>query len=238
MDFSKISRVVDQLIVNKHNIFHIYSREIMGLINNSQSTIKNVQRRCESSEILIKQGLSPSEALFAMEWTDLKIKWAGNDYICLSSERQFAYLTNMLDDLTNLIDVFIIENNDLVVSSHFASSGLYNLISINMQSEDIDREYYTWELKDCEWKLLSQLDFTTSVQVQSLGDLSFKSCIVAGIELNDEYRVFKSNECWWETVNRVGNDCYYEPHEDHDEDDHDSSYTSSEDEEWIWTDEE
>jgi hypothetical protein len=234
MDFDKICRVVDSL-TEKDNILQVYSREIMtilGRIHLSKSRLAS-QCRCTTSDGLVAEGFSPSEAFFLMGWQDLIKRWSFTYGGC-STEQQFVILHKCLND------VRINDNRGLI------RCGLWKLVSIYLLSDGINAMYHECSARDCTWDFIPQVINvkTTLSNAHSLKDLCYKKCVVSGVRLDNEYTVFTENsKCRWnhdDTIRPRTYDshiCDNEDIDDESEDDYDSSY-SSEDEEWIWTDEE
>jgi hypothetical protein len=136
MDLIKIYNVADQQIIDYDSIFRLYSHEIMKIIVDYECPPKNV-RRCSRSDMMVDQGFNPAEALFLLEWIDIKKVWIEYEYTNLTIDDQFARLYRYLYS----IDSSYSPNGTL-----FAN--ICKLCRIYRKSEYIDRVYSSWVIYD------------------------------------------------------------------------------------------
>jgi hypothetical protein len=193
MDFSKICRFVDQLNVDNHSIFHMYSKEVMTILVEYKSPPGEiVENRCSGSDMLVSKGFTPSEAIFIMEWSNCKKAWCEFDIRRYSTDEQFEWLRRYLRNMTT----FDICNYEIFIC-------LCNLSRICGKSEHINTIYPSWRINVCRWDLLAnaqKVELTPiKLNAQSLQKLCVKKCVTSGIALTNEYKMFRGEEYWWWT---------------------------------------
>jgi hypothetical protein len=161
--------------------------------------------------MLTAHGFMPSDAMFLMDWTECKHHWA-KSHGHLSVLDKFKRLTNYLVSYQQYYD----QNNNsesvsLSVSLTFnISLHIKCMIRDYTRSKYINKEYPSWDSRDCKWTLLEQAKTITPVRVMnapSLQNMCVKKCVLSGIHLTDEYTMFRGDQYWWDKTDRVEESC-------------------------------
>lgn len=197
-----IFKILDCLVTDDKSIMHVYAREITRLLKEWKCSAPVIKRRCESSDILIECGYTPSEALFLMQWTNVKKSWINSGYNLMSMERQFEWFYRVMSNITN-------DEED--------EHGIYTLIRIIQNCEKIDNIYHSWKWNDCLWNMMEvvqELIFNpVQSQISSLKSLCVKQCVVTGIKLDGPYAQYKDQDVYWDKYD--GKRVYHRIHEEH-----------------------
>jgi hypothetical protein len=187
MDFSKISRFVDQLAVDTENVLHLKSREIMKLLVKYKCPPGKFQRRCRGSDVLVNKGFKPAEALFILEWTECKKAW--------------IYTNNSIDDQFVWVRKYLRKAYTWDMQNYDIYFRFCNFLRIYAISDRINEEYSSWRRTKTDWEytdIARNVPSPSVVHVQSLQTITKMKCVSSGIRLAGAYKMFRGNHWWGE----------------------------------------